>query len=81
MKHLDKNEKKLVEEIENGDWIPLAEKDENLLIKKINKKGKKHLKPSRINLRLNPMDIILAKEKAAIEGLPYQTVRYPYDTI
>ena len=36
--------------------------------------GKKFLKPHRINLRLNPSDIVLAKERAMKEGIPYQTL-------
>jgi predicted DNA binding CopG/RHH family protein len=73
MLKLDKEEKEIINEINNNEWIPLSEKEENDLLSSINGKGKER-KIQRINLRLIPNDVILVKEKAKQEGIPYQTL-------
>ena len=69
---LAKEEKKILDSFEKGEWIPVA----NL------SKRKKDLvayarntlrKDKRLNIRISERDLIELQRKAVKEGLPYQT--------
>jgi predicted DNA binding CopG/RHH family protein len=70
---LTEEEQKLLEEVENGEWVPVIDKD----------KAKKNAlaiakntlnKTKNINIRLSEKDIQKAKIKAVEAGIPYQTL-------
>ena len=73
IKYLDKNEKELIEAIHNSDYVQPADMKEQIQnLKKIAKDFSSKRKA--INIRLLESDILKIKEKAAYEGIPYQTL-------
>ena len=73
MKYYDEEERKLIESIEKGEWVPTddlkAEVDDARLIAKSTR-----AKDTRINIRLAGSDLKILKTKALEEGVPYQTL-------
>ncbi|MEO8402707.1 MAG: CopG family antitoxin [Gammaproteobacteria bacterium] len=70
---LDAEEKKLSDSFDKGEWKSVK----NLKIEMgIAKKAAKNTlrKDARINIRLSSSDLIRIKQKAAFEGMPYQTL-------
>jgi predicted DNA binding CopG/RHH family protein len=73
MKPYDKEEKELIESIENEEWISIDNLGEEL------KKAKEaarttNKKTERMNIRISPNDLRKLKIKAMEEGMPYQTL-------
>ncbi len=69
----DKEEKKLVEEIEKDEWKPM--KDSAALKKKLRAAAKATmLKDQRMNIRIAKRDLESLKAKALEEGMPYQSL-------
>ena len=70
-KHLDIEERELMESIENEEW------EERSLSKKERKKyiqaAKNSLKDTKINIRINSSDKAELEKMASEEGIPYQT--------
>lgn len=71
---LSDDEQKLESEIENGDWKPVSKKEANRLHSEMIEAAQGRNKDARVNLRLNPEDVIKIREKAEREGIPYQTL-------
>jgi len=78
-KYFDKEEKELIESLENEEWEEITGED----IKKykkmfkqavINTKKARKLENKKVTINLFESDISLIKEKAVKEGLPYQTL-------
>lgn len=70
---LDEDEKKLEEEIEKGEWIPV--KDQAKAKKEAVETARNTMSKTRnINLRLSERDLHRLKAKAIEEGIPYQTL-------
>jgi len=70
---LDPEEKTLLASVERGEWKTVANFDEELTIAK--KAAANSLrKDARINIRLFSADLECIKQKAAYEGLPYQSL-------
>lgn len=70
---LDKEEKKLLEEFEKGEWVPV--KDQAKAKREALQAAKNTLNKTRnINIRLSERDLLKLKAKAAREGIPYQTL-------
>lgn len=70
---LDKEEKDLLDSFDRGEWKSVKNiKKEKATAKHIAANSLK--KDQRINIRLSSYDLELLKEKAAYEGIPYQTL-------
>jgi len=70
---LDKEEKKLLEEFERGEWVPV--KDQAQARKEAMEAARNTLNKTRnINIRLTQRDLFKLKAKAVREGIPYQTL-------
>jgi len=73
VKYYDKEERSLIESIENGEWVPVgnlqSEIDEAKEIARATR-----TKDTRINIRLTSRDLKVLKTKALEEGVPYQTL-------
>lgn len=70
---LDDEEKQLLEEIERGEWVPVknfAKRKKELMAIAKNTLNK----TKNINIRLSERDLYKLKNKAAREGIPYQTL-------
>lgn len=70
---LDKEEQKILEEIERGEWKPVKDfaKRKKLLMQI----ARNTLNKARnINIRLTERDLQRLKRKAIEEGIPYQTL-------
>ena len=70
---LDKEEEELLRSFENNEWktVQNIEQEKN----QAQKAAKRYLqKDVRINIRLSSSDLNRIKQKAAYEGLPYQTL-------
>lgn len=69
---LDKDEKGLLESIENGEWqsVDNLKEETNLAIKAAENFLRKD---ARVTLRISGSDLARLKQKAAYKGLPYQT--------
>ena len=69
---LDKNEKGLLESIENGEWqsVDNLEEETHLAISAAENFLRKD---ARVTLRISSGDLARLKQKAAYKGLPYQT--------
>ncbi len=67
---LDEDEKELLEQIENGDFLEDLSELENLKIAAKNTVEKNE----RVNLRINEKDLLVIKRKATENGLPYQSL-------
>ena len=73
MKYYDEEEKKIIESLENENWIP--SKNSDSIAQRLQKyAGAEMQKKERINIRVSAYDLSLIKEKAFEEGLPYQTL-------
>ncbi len=71
--NLDKEEKKIVESFEKGEWKSVSNVEEE--INSFVKVAKKSLrKDKRINIRITDRDLLEIKRKAVNEGIPYQTL-------
>ena len=70
---LDKEEKELLESIENGEWKTIEdfEKRKSDYIRYAKNTSAKN---KRINIRLSEKDLLNLKAKSLEEGLPYQTL-------
>ena len=70
---LDKEERELLASFERGEWETIEEaKKEKDQARKVAARSLR--KDVRINIRLSSTDISNIKQKAAYEGLPYQTL-------
>lgn len=70
---LDKEEKELLDSFENDEWKSVK----NLRHEKdVAKKAARNTlrKDARVNIRLSSTDLLRIKQKAAFEGMPYQTL-------
>ena len=71
----DNEEKELMDEIDQGEWIPVsAKKRKELLELSKNTAIESQKKVSRMNIRLTENDMLKLKVKAMERGLPYQTL-------
>ncbi len=71
--NLDKDEQKIVESFEKGEWKSVSNIEEE--INSFVKVAKKSLrKDKRINIRITDRDLLEIKRKAVNEGIPYQTL-------
>ena len=69
MKSLDKEENDLLESIEKGEWVSESKIETyELAAKNYFKKNQK------ISLRINEHDLKSVQKKAALAGIPYQTL-------
>lgn len=70
---LDKEEQALLDSYDNGEWKPAKNiKKEKTVAKKM--AHNTLLKDARVNIRISNDDLLRIKQKAAYEGLPYQTL-------
>lgn len=70
---LDKEEQKILEEVERGEWVPV--KDQAKARREAMEVARNTLSKTRnINLRLSERDLHKLKAKAIEEGIPYQTL-------
>ena len=70
---LDAKEKELSDSFDRGEWKSVKNlKQETAIAKKAAKNTLR--KDARINIRLSNNDLIRIKQKAAFEGIPYQTL-------
>lgn len=70
---LDKDEQELSDSFDRGEWKTVAnKKSEAALAKKAAANTLR--KNARINIRLSGSDLLRIKQKAAFEGIPYQTL-------
>lgn len=70
---LDKEEKALSDSFDKGEWKSVKNiKEERALAKRVAKNTLQ--KDARINIRLSSADLLRIKQKAAFEGIPYQTL-------
>lgn len=70
---LDDEESALYEAVENGEFVPVTNQDEEKA--KAVAAGKATLNKTRnINIRLSERDLYKLKAKAIEEGIPYQTL-------
>ncbi|PKM82273.1 MAG: antitoxin [Firmicutes bacterium HGW-Firmicutes-13] len=73
MKYYDEEERKLIESIENEEWITVKDSEDNL--NRLQGYAREELrKKKRINIRLSERDLEIIKRKAVEEGIPYQTL-------
>jgi len=73
MKPFDEEERKLMESIENEEWVSVDNLDEE--IKKARKTARStFIKSERMNIRISPKDLNGLKIRAMEEGIPYQTL-------
>ncbi len=71
--NLNKEEKELLESIENEEWASISK------FESVADQYKKYAKATfrkakRINIRISERDLIKLQQKALAEGLPYQTL-------
>lgn len=70
---LDADEQALLDSFDKGEWQSVKNlKHEKELAKKAAKNTLR--KDARVNIRLSSSDLIRIKQKAAFEGIPYQTL-------
>lgn len=70
---LDKEEQELLAEIENGEWKSIEDFEKRK--KELMQIARNTLNKTRnINIRLSERDVLKLKRKAAVEGIPYQTL-------
>jgi len=70
---LDKEEQELLDSVENGEWVSVANLQQE--IKKHQEIAKNTLKKDkRINIRLSSFDLEALKTNAVEMGMPYQTL-------
>jgi len=69
---LTKEEKQIVESLEKGEWIPVA--DLSRRKKDLMRYARNSLKKDkRLNIRISERDLLELQRMAVREGLPYQT--------
>jgi len=69
---LDREEKEILESYENDEWVSVLKPSE---IQKYKTAAKNTFKrDKRVNIRMTEMDLELLRERALIEGVPYQTL-------
>jgi predicted DNA binding CopG/RHH family protein len=69
----DKEDKALLDSIENGEWVAVKNKTE--MIKKLKETARSTmLKDQRMNIRIGKRDLDGLKIRAMEEGIPYQTL-------
>ena len=71
MKHLDKEEKKIIESYNKGEWVSTKKKGQNVFVEAAKASV---TKSKRINIRLTSKDFYDIQAKALEEGIPYQTL-------
>jgi len=70
---LDDEEKDILESFEEGKWKPVGAPEQEMQVAK--KAASNYLKKNaRINIRISENDLVKIKQKAAFEGIPYQTL-------
>lgn len=70
---LDADEQELSDSFDKGEWRSVKNLKQEISIAK--RAAKNTLsKDARINIRLSSRDLIRIKQKAAFEGIPYQTL-------
>ena len=69
---LSKAEKDILESYENDEWVSVSKPSDIVRYKAAAKATFK--KDKRVNIRISELDLELLREKALIEGLPYQTL-------
>ena len=70
---LNDSEKQLLDSFENDEWKSVKDFDKQKRIAKTAAKNTLR-KDARINIRLSTTDLLRIKQKAAFEGIPYQTL-------
>jgi len=76
LKYLDQEEKELIESIEKNfnDYVPVTDP---VILESFRKAAENTLKrirkTSQLNMRVNPDDVSIIKQKAQKIGIPYQT--------
>lgn len=70
---LDKEEQELLEAFENGEFVPVANQEEEMAKAMVSAKATLN-KTRNINIRLSERDLYKLKAKAIEEGIPYQTL-------
>jgi predicted DNA binding CopG/RHH family protein len=71
--NLTDEEKKLLKEVEGGEWVPLQ--DQTKAKKEASEAARNTLnKTKNINIRLSERTVARLKRKAVEEGIPYQTL-------
>jgi len=70
---LDDEEKQLLDSYNKGEWKSVKDFEKQKHIAKIAAKNTLR-KDARINIRLSSTDLLRIKQKAAFEGIPYQTL-------
>jgi predicted DNA binding CopG/RHH family protein len=73
MMKLDREEKELIDSIENDEWKPVSNLDEEIKKSKDIAKATT-VKDQRMNIRIAKKDLRALKTKAIEEGIPYQTL-------
>lgn len=69
---LNQEEKEILESYENDEWISVLNPSD---IEKYKAAAKNTFKKDKcVNIRMTEMDLELLRERALIEGLPYQTL-------
>ena len=70
---IDKEEKELIESIENGEWVRSKDEENE---KKIAREAAERTirKNKRMNIRISERDLRNLKVRALEEGIPYQTL-------
>ena len=71
-KHLNQEEKELLESYEQDEWTSVSNPSDTARYKAAAKNTFK--KDKRVNIRISELDLELLQERALIEGLPYQTL-------
>jgi len=69
---LNKEEKEILESYEKDEWVSVSKPASIAKYKAAAKATFK--KDKRVNIRISELDLELLKERALIEGLPYQTL-------
>ena len=71
-RRLTKEEKEIVKDFENGEWVPVANLPRRR--KALMQFARDTLrKDKRLNIRISERDLVELQRKAVREGLPYQT--------
>ena len=71
----DNAEKELMDEIDQGEWIPVSAENRRALLElSKNAAIESQKKVSRMNIRLTEYDMLRLKVKAMERGMPYQTL-------
>lgn len=71
---LSEAERKIEAEIDSGIWKSVDKNEAHRLHAEMVESASSGNKDARVNLRLNPEDVMKIREKAEREGIPYQTL-------